>query len=237
MLNQIKGDLLQLRNPEKAKNLSRYFQTGKGQYGEGDVFLGIPVPEQRRIAKRYLNLPLDDIQELLSSEIHEHRLTALLILVSKYGKADNPGKEEIFNFYLKNTENINNWDLVDLTAPKIVGDYLFNKDASILFKLAKSNNLWERRIAVLSTFKFIDNNNFEDALSIAKLLLHDKHDLIHKAVGWMLREIGKRDQEIEEQFLSKHHMQMSRTMLRYAIEKFEENKRKFYLSQTTHKKR
>jgi len=237
MLNQIKGDLLQLSNPEKAKNLSRYFQTGKGQYGEGDVFLGIPVPEQRRIAKRYLNLPLDDIQELLSSEIHEHRLTALLILVSKYGKADNPGKEEIFNFYLKNTENINNWDLVDLTAPKIVGDYLFNKDASILFKLAKSNNLWERRIAVLSTFKFIDNNNFEDALSIAKLLLHDKHDLIHKAVGWMLREIGKRDQEIEEQFLSKHHMQMSRTMLRYAIEKFEENKRKFYLSQTTHKKR
>jgi 3-methyladenine DNA glycosylase AlkD len=237
MLNQIKGDLLQLRNPEKAKNLSRYFQTGKGQYGEGDVFLGIPVPEQRRIAKRYLNLPLDDIQELLSSEIHEHRLTALLILVSKYGKADNPGKEEIFNFYLKNTENINNWDLVDLTAPKIVGDYLFNKDSSILFKLAKSNNLWERRIAVLATFRFIDNNNFEDALSIAKLLLHDKHDLIHKAVGWMLREIGKRDQEIEEQFLSKHHTQMPRTMLRYAIEKFEENKRKFYLSQTTHKKR
>jgi len=237
MLNQLKGDLLQLSNPEKAKNLSRYFQTGKGQYGEGDVFLGIPVPEQRRIAKKYLNLPLNHIQELLNSEIHEHRLTALLILVSKYGKADNPGKEEIFNFYLKNTENINNWDLVDLTAPKIVGDYLFNKDASILFKLAKSNNLWERRIAVLSTFRFIDNNNFEDALSIAKLLLHDKHDLIHKAVGWMLREIGKRDQEIEEQFLSKHHMQMSRTMLRYAIEKFEENKRKFYLSQTTHKKR
>ncbi len=237
MLNQIKGDLLQLSNPERAKNLSRFFQTGKGQYGEGDVFLGIPVPEQRRIAKRYLNLPLVDIQELLSSEIHEHRLTALLILVSKYGKADNPGKEEIFNFYLKNTENINNWDLVDLTAPKIVGDYLFNKDTSILFKLAKSNNLWERRIAVLSTFRFIDNNDFEDALRIAKLLLHDKHDLIHKAVGWMLREIGKRDQEIEEQFLSKHHMQMPRTMLRYAIEKFEENKRKFYLSQTTHKKR
>jgi 3-methyladenine DNA glycosylase AlkD len=237
MLNQIKSDLLQLSNPEKAKNLSRYFQTGKGQYGEGDVFLGIPVPEQRRIAKRYLNLPLDDIQELLSSEIHEHRLTALLILVSKYGKADNPGKEEIFSFYLKNTENINNWDLVDLTAPKIVGDYLFNKDTSILFKLAKSKNLWERRIAVLSTFRFIDNNDFEDALSIAKLLLHDKHDLIHKAVGWMLREIGKRDQEIEERFLSKYHMQMPRTMLRYAIEKFEENKRKFYLSQTTHKKR
>jgi len=237
MLNQIKDDLLQLSNPEKAKNLSRFFQTGKGQYGEGDVFLGIAVPEQRRIAKRYLNLPLDDIQELLSSEIHEHRLTALLILVSKYGKADNPGKEEIFRFYLKNTENINNWDLVDLTAPKIVGDYLLNKDTSILFKLAKSNNLWERRIAVLSTFKFIDNNDFEDALSISKLLLHDKHDLIHKAVGWMLREIGKKDQKIEEHFLSKHHMQMPRTMLRYAIEKFEENKRKSYLSQTTHKKR
>jgi 3-methyladenine DNA glycosylase AlkD len=237
MLNQIKGDLLQLSNPEKAKNLSRFFKTGKGQYGEGDVFLGIPVPEQRRIAKRYVDLPLNDLQELLSSEIHEHRLTALLILVSKYGKADNSGKDKIFGFYLKNTENINNWDLVDLTAPKIVGDHLFNKDTSILFKLAKSNNLWERRIAILSTFKFIRNNDFEDALSIAKLLLHDKHDLIHKAVGWMLREIGKRDQEIEEQFLSKYHMQMPRTMLRYAIEKFEENKRKFYLSQTTHKKR
>ena len=237
MLNQIKSDLSQLSNPEKARNLSRFFKTGKGQYGEGDVFLGIPVPEQRKVAKRYLDLPLNDLQELLSSEIHEHRLTALLILVFKYGKADNAGKDEIFSFYLKNTENINNWDLVDLTAPKIVGDYLFNKDTSILFKLAKSNNLWERRIAILSTFKFIKNNDFEDAISISEQLLHDEHDLIHKAVGWMLREIGKRDQEKEERFLSKYYMQMPRTMLRYAIEKFDEKKRRFYLAQTTHKKR
>ena len=237
MLDQIKRDLSQLSNPEKAKKLSGFFKTGKGQYGEGDLFLGIPVPEQRKVAKRYIDIPLNDLQELLSSKIHEHRLTALLILVSKYGKADNSGKDRIFGFYLRNTENINNWDLVDLSAPKIVGDYLFNKDTSILFKLAKSNNLWERRISILSTFKFIRNNDFEDALSISELLLHDEHDLIHKAVGWMLREIGKRDQEIEERFLSKYCMQMPRTMLRYAIEKFDENKRKFYLARITHKKR
>ena len=231
MLEQIKRDLLQLSDPERAKKLSGYFKTGKGQYGEGDIFLGIPVPEQRKIAKRYRGLPLKDIQELLSSKIHEHRLTALIILVSKYEKADDSGKEEIFSFYLKNTENIDNWDLVDSSAPKIVGAHLFTKDTSILFKLAKSDNLWERRIAILSTSKFISNNDFKDALSISELLLHDEHDLIHKAVGWMLREIGKRDQETEERFLNKHFMQMPRTMLRYAIEKFDKNKRKFYIAQ------
>ncbi len=230
MLNQIKSDLSQLSNPEKAKKLSRFFKTGKGQYGEGDIFLGIPVPEQRKVAKKYFDLPLNDLQELLRSEIHEHRLTALLILLAKYKKTDKSGKCEIFKFYLKNTDNINNWDLVDLTAPKIVGDYLFDKDKSGLFKLAKSNNLWERRIAILSTFGFIRKNDFKDALSISELLLHDKHDLIHKAVGWMLREIGKRDQVIEEQFLNKYYLQMPRTMLRYAIEKFDEKKRKFYLT-------
>ena len=236
MLNQIKKDLLQLGNPEKAIKLSGFFKTGKGQYGEGDVFLGIPVPEQRKVAKRYLDLSLDDLQELLRSEIHEYRLTALLILVSKYGKADSSGKDEIFVFYLKNTEYVNNWDLVDLSAPKIVGNYLVNKDRSILFKLVKSSNLWERRIAVLATFMFIRNDDFEDALRISKLLLCDEHDLIHKAVGWMLREIGKRDQEVEEGFLSEYFKQMPRTMLRYAIEKFDEDKRNFYLSRTTHKK-
>jgi 3-methyladenine DNA glycosylase AlkD len=230
MLDQIKRDLSQLSNPEKAKKLSSYFKTGKGQYGEDDIFLGIPVPEQRKVAKRHIDLPSNDLQELLNSKIHEHRLTALLILVSKYEKTDNSGKEEIFHFYLKNTENINNWDLVDVSAPKIVGDYLFNKDKSILFKLARSNNLWERRIAILSTSNFIRNNDFEDALHISELLLHDEHDLIHKAVGWMLREIGKRDQEVEERFLRKYCMHMPRTMLRYAIEKFDEKKRKFYLA-------
>ena len=236
MLDQIKNELSQLSDPEQAKNLSWFFKTDKGQYGEGDVFLGIPVPKQRKVAKRYIDLSLNDLQELLSSTIHEHRLTALLILVSKYEKADNSGKNEIFSFYLKNTGNINNWDLVDLSAPKIMGDYLYNKDVSILFKLAKSSNLWERRIAVLSTFTFIRNNDFDVSLKIAELLLHDEHDLIHKAVGWMLREIGKRNQETEERFLSKYCMQMPRTMLRYAIERFEENKRKFYLTQINHKK-
>jgi 3-methyladenine DNA glycosylase AlkD len=236
MLTQIKNDLAQLSNPEKAKQLSRFFKTGKGQYGEGDSFLGIPVPEQRKVAKRYLALPLEDLQTLLRSEVHEHRLTALLILVAKYEKTDKAGKETIFQFYLKNIEKINNWDLVDLTAPKIVGDYLFNKDTALLFKLAKSKNLWERRIAILSTFIFIRNNKFQDALRISELMLHDKHDLIHKAIGWMLREIGKRDQEKEEQFLKKYAVIMPRTMLRYAIEKFDKEKRKFYLTQRTHHK-
>ena len=226
----LKKDLLQLSNPEKAKKLSGFFKTGKGQYGEGDLFLGIPVPEQRKIAKKYVDLSSNDIQKLLNSKTHEHRLTALLVLIFKYKKAENSGKEQIFNFYLKNTKNINNWDLVDLSAPKIIGDYLVNKDKLILYELAKSNNLWERRISILSTFKFIANNDFKDALKISELLLHDRHDLIHKAVGWALREIGKRNQEVEERFLTKYCTQMPRTMLRYAIEKFDETKRKFFLN-------
>jgi 3-methyladenine DNA glycosylase AlkD len=230
MLSRLKSDLSALSDPVRAKNLSWFFKTGVGKYGEGDVFLGIPVPMQRKIAKKYVDLPLVDVQELLSSKNHEYRLTALLILVLKYQKADMQGKEEIFRFYLANTRNINNWDLVDLSAPKIVGDYLVNKERSVLYRFAASDNLWERRIAVLSTFRFIANSDFEDAIAIAVLLLHDKHDLIHKAVGWALREIGKRNQIAEEQFLRKYFMEMPRTMLRYAIEKFDENKREFYLS-------
>jgi 3-methyladenine DNA glycosylase AlkD len=232
MLDQIRNDLTALKDLEKAKNLSWFFKTGKGQYGEGDVFWGITVPNQHKIAKKYIDLPLSDLQELLNSKIHEHRLTALLILVLKYKKTDKPSKDEIFRFYLKNTNNINNWDLVDLSAPKIVGDYLANTDRSILFRLAKSSNLWERRISILATFKFIANNDFKDTLSISEILLHDEHDLIHKAVGWALREIGKRDQETEEKFLKKYYLEMPRTMLRYAIEKFDENKRKNYLAKT-----
>jgi 3-methyladenine DNA glycosylase AlkD len=230
MLEQIKRDLLQISDPIHAKRLSGFFKTGKGQYGEGDLFLGIPVPKQRRIAKKYLNLKLNDIEELLKSKFHEHRFTALVILVSKYQKATESNKDEIFNFLLQNTDSINNWDLVDLSAPRIIGDYLVDKDRSILFELAKSNSLWERRISILATFKFISNNDFEDALKISELLLDDKHDLIHKAVGWALREIGKKDQELEEQFLDKYAAMMPRTMLRYAIEKFDEKKRKFYLT-------
>jgi 3-methyladenine DNA glycosylase AlkD len=222
--------LLQAADSQKAKKLASFFKTGKGQYGEGDVFLGIAVPKQRKIARKYVDLSFDNIQKLLRSEIHEHRLTALIILVSKFEKADDIDKERIFHFYLENIEYVNNWDLVDLSAPKIVGDYLFDKDRSILFRLAKSSNLWKRRIAILSTFYFIKNDDFKDSLTISELLLEDEHDLIHKAVGWMLREIGKRDQELLENFIDKHCLHMPRTMLRYAIEKFDESKRKFYLN-------
>ncbi len=229
-MSQIKKELKQIGNPEKARILSRFFKTGKGEYGEGDIFLGIPVPEQRKVAKRHIDISFTDLQELLSSKVHEYRLTGILILVLKYEKTDSSGKDKIYNFYLNNTKNINNWDLVDLSAPKIIGDYLINKNKSILLELAKSDNLWERRIAILSTFRFIRNNDFEDAISISEALLNDEHDLIHKAVGWMLREIGKRDQEREEEFLRKYYGQMPRIMLRYAIEKFSKNKRKNYLS-------
>lgn len=230
MINQIKDDLLKLKNPEKAKILAGFFKTGKGQYGEGDIFLGITVPEQRRIAKRYPNATLKDIQKLLSSKVHEHRLTALLILITKYHKADAVLRKSVFDFYLKNRRYINNWDLVDISAGHIIGDYLLDKDRAILFRLAGSKKLWERRIAIMATFKFLREDQFEDTLKISKALLNDEHDLIHKAVGWMLREVGKRDKGIEERFLNKHYKRMPRTMLRYAIEKFSEEERRFYLS-------
>lgn len=229
-LEGIKKDLLKLKNPKKAVIFTRFFKTGKGEYGEGDEFIGLTVPQQRMVAEKHINLTLQDLQELLSSKIHEYRLTALIILVNKYKKADDKLKKEIFDFYLQNTKHINNWDLVDLTAPNIIGDFLLNQDRKIIYKLVKSNNLWERRIAVLATFTFIKNKQYEDSLKIAEILLKDSHDLIHKAVGWMLRELGKRDQVLEEVFLKKHYQIMPRTMLRYAIEKFDEKKRIFYLS-------
>jgi 3-methyladenine DNA glycosylase AlkD len=229
MIKHIKEDLLKLQNPGKAKLLAGFFKTGKGQYGEGDIFLGINVPEQRRIAKRYSGASLNDIQKLLSSQVHEHRLTALLILIAKYQKGDAGLKERIFDFYLKNRRHINNWDLVDISSGHIAGDYLLDKDKAILYKLAASNKLWERRIAIMSTFRFIREDQFEDTLKISKMLLNDEHDLIHKAVGWMLREVGKRDKEIEERFLRKYYKKMPRTMLRYAIERFGEEERRFYL--------
>ena len=226
MLNNLKQGLEKLANKEKAVILQRFFKTRKGEYGYGDLFLGITVPEQRRIAKRYSHLSLDDLQNLLSSKIHEYRLVALMILIEKYKKED---KKEIINFYLRNTKNINNWDLVDLSSHKILGDYLLNKDKNLLYNLAKSNDLWEKRISIISTACFIKNNKFEDTLRISEILLNDKHDLIHKAVGWMLREVGKRNLKIEEDFLKKYYKKMPRTMLRYAIEKFNKNKREFYL--------
>jgi|SRR3989344_4971286 len=227
-LQSLKEELKTLENKEKAKIFQRFFKTGKGQYGEGDIFLGITVPESRALAKKYSNFALEEIKILLESRIHEKRLIALLILVNNYQK-NKEKQEEIYNFYLSNTKRINSWDLVDLTADKIIGNYLFDKPKDILFELAKSNNLWERRISIISTFNFIKNNQFQETLKISHILLNDKHDLIHKAVGWMLREIGKRNQSIEEEFLKNNYKSMPRTMLRYAIEKFPEDKRLVYL--------
>lgn len=218
------------KDPNKAKILSRFFKTGKGEYGEGDKFLGITVPVQRKNAKEFINLNPKEIEQLLNSKIHEYRLTALIILVLKFKKAEENEKKQIFDLYLKNTKNINNWDLVDLTAPNIVGTYLLDKDRSLIHKLSQSKNLWEKRIAMLSTFIFIRKNQFQDTLRVTEILIKDKHDLIQKAVGWMLREIGKRNMTVEEEFLKKYCKQMGRTTLRYATEKFPEKKRKYYLS-------
>lgn len=229
MTNRIKKELLKNRDKAQAEHLSRFFKTGKGQYGEGDVFLGIKVPVQREIVKKFKDASLKEIQELLDDEMHECRLTGLLILVNQYGKAEN--KKQIFDFYLKNAKKINNWDLVDLSAPNIVGTYLLDKKAErkVLYLLVKSKNLWERRIAILSTFTFLRNGDYTDTLKISEVLLKDEHDLIHKAVGWMLREVGKRNKEIEVSFLQKHCKTMPRTMLRYAIEKFSPRERAFFM--------
>jgi 3-methyladenine DNA glycosylase AlkD len=228
---EILGELQKLKNPQKAKDLTRFFKCGKGEYGEGDIFWGIIVPNQRIIAKKYfLNADLADVQKLLKRPIHEHRLTGLFILVYKFEKADEKTRQKIYSLYLKNARRVNNWDLVDLSAPKIVGVYLLNKDRKILYNLARSKNLWEKRIAILATATFIRNDQFDDTLKISKILLKDTHDLIHKAVGWMLREIGKRDLKAEEKFLQKYYKVMPRTTLRYAIEKFPEKKRKYYLA-------
>jgi len=231
-LAELQNVTKQKANKQRAEILQRFFKTGPGEYGEGDVFYGIKVPVQRTVAHQFQHLPLNDLQILLKSKVHEERLIALLILVLKFKYADEVVREKIFKFYLKNSERINNWDLVDLSADKIVGAFLIDKDKSLLFKLAKSSNLWERRIAMLSTYCFIKNGVFEVTLQIAELLLRDQQDLIHKAVGWMLREIGKRDLEPEEEFLKLHYKQMPRTMLRYAIEKFPEAKRQAYLKGT-----
>jgi len=228
-LTEIKKEIKKSANPQKAELLQRFFKTGPGQYGEGDIFLGIMVPVQRSIAKKFKQLPLKDLKELLYSDKHEERLISLLILVEQFRQGNDQLKEEIFTFYHLHRKRINNWDLVDLTAHIISGSYLMDKDKTILYKLADSKNIWDRRIAVLSTFHFIKNNVFNDALCIAEKLLIDKHDLIQKAVGWMLREIGKRDINTEEGFLEKHYKKMPRTMLRYAIEKFPEKKRLAYL--------
>lgn len=231
-LLDLKAKLIKFGRPERAKVLRRFFKTGPGEYGEGDVFLGLKTDETRGVAVRYLGLPLSEVRELLTSKIHEERAVALTILTHRFAKGDLEAKREIHQFYLQNLAGINNWDLVDTSAPAIVGEYLALAKASrrLLYKLAHSKNLWHRRIAIMATYYFLKRGDFADTFKIAEGLLDDKEDLLHKAVGWMLREVGKVDTNAEEEFLKKHSAKMPRTMLRYAIEKFPEKKRREYLN-------
>lgn len=226
-ISELKKDLREYASANDAKFLQGFFKTGKGQYGEGDIFIGVRVPNSRKVAKKYRDLAPSDVEKLLRSRIHEERLVALLILVERMNKVNE--QQKIVELYLKNINNINNWDLVDLSASKIIGRYLSDKSRNVLYELAKSASLWEKRIAIIATCYFIRNNDFTDTLNIAEILIDDKHDLIHKAVGWMLREVGKRSLSAEEKFLKKHCRTMPRTMLRYAIEKFDKKKKDFYM--------
>jgi len=232
-VQDISKSLRGLGNRQIAEHSQRFFKTGKGQYGEGDQFLGIRVPVLREQARKFKSAPLTDIQVLLGSIYHEERLCALLMLVQKFSKADDKEQKMLYDFYLKNTRHINNWDLVDLSAYLIVGAYLADKDKKPLYILARSQSLWERRIAIISTFHFIKNNSFADTVAIAEMLLEDREDLMHKAAGWMLREVGKRNVAVLRKFLDAHGSRMPRTMLRYAIEKFPENERLKYLNAPT----
>lgn len=230
-VSKIKQDLAVYIDREKAEFFPRFFNAYPGGYGEGDQFLGIKVPDQRKVAKKYYrNISLEGVQILLRSPIHEYRLTALLILVYKFEKAKlDEDKDAIVDLYINNLEYVNNWDLVDASAYKILGAYLEERDRSILYRLARSNHLWSQRVAIIATLWFIRKNQFSDTLNIAEILLNHEHDLIHKAVGWMLREVGKKDFETEFEFLKMHYKQMPRTMLRYAIEKFEPELRQQFL--------
>ncbi|MFC1672206.1 DNA alkylation repair protein [Planctomycetota bacterium] len=221
-----------LGSARQATELQRFFKTGPGDYGEGDVFLGLKVPQVRALVKEFHDLPLAETKKLLKSGIHEERLFALLVMVRRAEKGDPAEKKRMYDLYLKNTRYVNNWDLVDLSSHHIVGGYLMERSRRPLHRLAKSKDLWERRIAIVTTAHFIQHNDFADTLKIAEILLHDEHDLIHKAVGWMLREVGKRDRAVEEKFLKKHYRDMPRTMLRYAIERFPEPLRQRYLKGT-----
>lgn len=227
MIKAIRNELLQSQkySPGDAK---RFFKTGVGEYSEHDKFLGVATPLLRKIAKTNYLLPISDIQKLMSSEFNEERLLALFILINRYQKNESE-RQSIYDFYLKNIRHVNNWNLVDASAHYIIGAHIFNKNKTILIELAKSNVMWERRIAIVATWYFIRQNQFLDTITIARLLLNDSHDLIHKSVGWMLRETGKRDQNYLIAFLEKHASMMPRTMLRYAIEKFPANTRKQYL--------
>jgi 3-methyladenine DNA glycosylase AlkD len=223
-------ELLSVADPEKAKFLRGFFKTGKGQYAEGDIMLGIVVPLTRDIVKRSPALPFDEIQILLDSEYHEARLAGLLFLVKQFKKAKEAEREKIFGFYLKNARKANNWDLVDVTCRDTIGMYLLDKtDRSVLYRLAGSDNLWEQRIAIVSTWTFIKHKQFDDTLAIAEKLFTHKHDLMHKAVGWMLREVGKKDRQTLVDFLEAHYKNMPRTALRYAIEHFSPEDKAYFM--------
>jgi 3-methyladenine DNA glycosylase AlkD len=227
--SRVKKDLKKFINEDKISVLQSFFKTGKGQYGEGDRFLGITAAHQRIIAKKYRELSFDEISKLLESRYHEHRMTGLLILTYKYEKADEKDRVQIAKFYISQFDRINSWDLVDVTTPKILGHHYFLRSRRELYNWVRSKNMWHRRIAILTTFYFIKQGDFEDTFKIVRLLLNDKEDLIHKSAGWMLREVGKRDSIKLEKFLMKHYSKIPRTMLRYAIEKFPEKKRQEYL--------
>jgi 3-methyladenine DNA glycosylase AlkD len=224
--------LAAVADPDSVQGKQRFFRTGPGEYGEGDRFLGVSVPDQRRIARSAKALPLNEIRTLLTTGAHEERLTALFILVLKFGRADEALRGEIVDLYLAHTAFVNNWDLVDSSAFQLLGEWLVDRDRSVLDRLAGSESLWERRIAIIATFAFIRRGDPEWTLWLAEKLVHDRHDLIHKAVGWMLREVGNRDRDAELRWLVRHQRTMPRTMLRYAIEKFAPEERRDFLAGT-----
>jgi 3-methyladenine DNA glycosylase AlkD len=228
-VKQVQARVREIADRRKAESLQWFFKTGPGEYGEGDIFLGLTIPQLRKLVVEFKDLPLGDVTRLLRSRYHEERMLALLLLNRAYAKGDEPTKRSVYETYLRNTQFVNNWDLVDASAPYIAGDFLASRSRRPLYALARSRDLWERRIAIVATARFIRQNDFSDTLKISKMLLADKEDLIHKAVGWMLREVGKRDQETEEAFLVEHYKRMPRTMLRYAIERFPEPRRQMYL--------
>lgn len=223
------NELRSVADPEKARFLQRFFKTGPGQYAEGDVFLGLVVPLTRNIARANKNTPLPELQKLVQSEYHEARLCALLIVVERFKKATSEEREALYTFYVQNARRINNWDLVDVTCPHVVGAYLLDKDRSPLYELAESDNLWEQRIAMVSTVTFIRRGEYADTLALAERLLNHSHDLMHKAVGWMLREVGKKNREVLTAFLETYATRMPRTALRYAIEHYPEEQRQYFL--------
>lgn len=222
-------ELLSMANPGKAAFLQRFFKTGPGQYAEGDVFLGLVVPLTRSIAKANKQTPLAELQKLIESPYHEARLCALLIVVEQFKKARPEEQKKLYEFYLANTMRINNWDLVDVTCPHVVGAYLLDKDRTPLYTLARSRNLWDQRIAMVSTVTFIRHREYTDTLALAEHFLTHTHDLMHKAVGWMLREVGKKDRDTLTEFLERHATRLPRTALRYAIEHYPDEQRQYFL--------